>query len=283
MAVSTRSDFIDFIVPLYERLELYDRTRPPGDQPRNDAADPARNLPDGFIDAMKVREQVFVKEQGIPLEDELDKDDKHSYHWVVYASVPARKDSSATPAEGGHAEPPRRVSTSTKVPIGTIRLVPGTQDPYPKPSRFEEVDAAEVETRKSKREGKEAYVKIGRLAVVKEYRKAGISKLLIDTVLAFARENPSSLMPTFDPAMVEALRQLSNLGTSFDWKGLLLVHSQIGVQKVWRRYGFETDHSMGVWDEEGIEHVGMWKRLDMSGRRKSKAWQGSLSSPLGSP
>ena len=62
-------------------------------------------------------------------------------------------------------------------------------------------------------------------------------------------------------------------GSSFDFKGLVLVHSQKGVQKVWRKYGFETDESMGTWDEEGIEHVGMWKRVDIAeGRRKSKIW-----------
>ena len=36
---------------------------------------------------------------------------------------------------------------------------------------------------------------------------------------------------------------------------------------------------MGHWDEEGIDHVGMWKRVDVSdGRRKSKVWLPS--SPL---
>lgn len=74
--ISTNSDFVDFILPLRERLALYDRTSPPAQQPKNDATDPAKSIPQGFIDAMMVREEVFVKEQGIALENELDFDDR---------------------------------------------------------------------------------------------------------------------------------------------------------------------------------------------------------------
>ena len=75
MAVSTQSEFVDFIVPLRERMRLYDLNSPPKDQPRNDAADPTKAIPQGFIDAMIVREEVFVQEQDIPLANELDDDD----------------------------------------------------------------------------------------------------------------------------------------------------------------------------------------------------------------
>ncbi|KAI7118167.1 hypothetical protein KC324_g18770, partial [Hortaea werneckii] len=44
MAMSTRSEFVDAVVPLFERLNLYDRTRPPYDQPQNDAADPTKRV-----------------------------------------------------------------------------------------------------------------------------------------------------------------------------------------------------------------------------------------------
>ena len=47
------------------------------------------------------------------------------------------------------------------------------------------------------------------------------------------------------------------------WKGLVLVHAQVYIEKVWARYGFVRDESMGVWDEEGIDHIGMWKRLEL--------------------
>jgi len=127
-----------------------------------------------------------------------------------------------------------------------------------------------------------AYIKLGRLAVIPEFRKAGISKLLIETALGFAKEHPYDIMPQFDPTKFEALRQEYDRGIGMDWRGLVLVHSQVGVQKVWRRYGFEKDESMGVWDEEGIDHVGMWKKMDISAsRRRSKAWLPN--SPIGSP
>lgn len=73
-----------------------------------------------------------------------------------------------------------------------------------------------------------------------------------------------------------ALEQLQQKGVGMDFRGLICIHAQTGVQKVWRKYGFETDEGMGTWDEEGIEHVGMWKRVDVSNaRRKSKAVIGS--------
>lgn len=285
MAVSTRSEFVDFIVPLHDRLELYDRTNPPADQPANDSADPAKAIPQGFIDAMLVREEVFVKEQGVPLENELDEDDARSFHWVAYASIPAKQD--AASASNGHADHSmRKMSASTKIPIGTIRLVPPPHPPHPVPGSHHKADALEGEGSSlniSIDHVAEAYVKLGRLAVIKEFRKAGISKLLIETAFGFARDHPYDILPHYDPSRVEALRQESDHGRRIDWNGLVLVHAQTGVEKVWKKYGFERDASMGVWDEEGIDHIGMWKRLDVSrGRRKSKQWP-QLTSPLASP
>lgn len=55
------------------------------------------------------------------------------------------------------------------------------------------------------------------------------------------------------------------------WKGLVLVHAQADIENVWKKFGFEKDESMGTWDEEGIVHLGMWKRIQMEpeGRKKS--------------
>lgn len=258
MAMSTRSEFIDFIVPLRERLKLYDATRPPTDQPKNEATDPAKGIPQGFIDAMIVREEVFVKEQGVPLENELDEEDPRSFHWTAYASIPVKVQSPDLKPHDEKMDTKRRKSASTKIPVGTIRLVPPPHAEHP--NGHQETDVHKVN---------ETYVKLGRLAVIKEFRKAGIAKLLIDTALAFARDNPYEMLPSYeDQAHMEKV-----LGVSLDFKGLVLVHAQTGVQKVWRKYGFETDESMGTWDEEGIDHVGMWKRLDVTdGRRKSKVW-----------
>jgi len=285
MAVSTRSEFVDAIQPLHERLKLYDRSKPSSEQAKNDAADPAKAIPQGFIDAMTVREEVFVQEQKVPLENELDDDDERSFHWVVYASIPVKQKSPELPHQNGHADPNRRISTSTKIPIGTIRLVPPPHAPHPTPGTHHKADALDGDLRKDStavHDGKEAYVKLGRLAVIPEFRKAGISRLLIETALAYARDHPYDLMPRHDPTKVEALRQESDRGVGMDWRGLVLVHAQVGVQKVWKRYGFHTDESMGVWDEEGIDHVGMWKRIVVSdARRRSKPWLPGT--PLASP
>ncbi|KAK3654410.1 hypothetical protein LTR56_004040 [Elasticomyces elasticus] len=287
MSVSTRSDFVDFIYPLWERLELYDSTKLSSDQPKNDAADPTKAIPQGFLDAMSVREQVYVEEQGVPLENELDDDDKRSFHWTVYASVPSKNSTPLVQAVENGNQNGRRVSSSTKIPIGTIRLVPPPHAPHPSPNSHHKTDAVNGDVRKhstSVHDGKEAYIKLGRLTVIPPYRKAGISKLLIETALAYARNHPYEVMPGWDPAKFESLKQDSDLMSRVDWKGLVLVHAQVGVQKVWRRYGFETDESMVSWDEEGIEHVGMWKKLDVSaGRRQSKIWLGGMGSPLLSP
>ena len=259
MSVSTRSEFVDFIVPLRDRLKLFDSSRPATDQPKNDATDPARAIPQGFIDAMTVRQEVFCGEQQVPMENELDEDDQRSFHWTAYASIPVKSNSPDRKPHDNQADAGRRISASTKVPIGTIRLVPPPHHAHPNGKYTTDVQ-----------KDNESYVKLGRLAVIKEFRKAGISKLLIETALTFAREHPYELMPQLEPSLME---HLNHDGALLDFKGLVLVHSQTGVQKVWKKYGFETDESMGKWDEEGIEHVGMWKRVDTTaGRRKSRPW-----------
>lgn len=254
--MSSRSDFVDFITPLRERLKYYDPSRPPIDQPKNDAADPARAVPQGFIDAMIVREAVFVKEQGVALVDELDDADPICFHWVAYASIPtkARNKANSPNLLPRDEKMETNKSASTKIPIGTIRLVPG---PYksPHPNGKWETDI---------HKNNELYVKLGRLAVIKEFRKAGIAKLLIDTALKFIREHPYDVQDREG----NDSHKIDSLG--LDFRGLVLVHSQTGAQKVWKRHGFETDDSMGTWIEECIEHVGMWRRVDVrEARRKS--------------
>ena len=55
-------------------LDGYDRKR--------GASEQAASIPKTFLDAMEVREQVFVFEQGVPLENEFDSDDARACHWV---------------------------------------------------------------------------------------------------------------------------------------------------------------------------------------------------------
>ena len=64
--------FIAFQGPT--NLDGYERKGKPSEQPAS--------IPQTFLDAMDVREQVFVIEQGVPLENEFDSDDARACHWV---------------------------------------------------------------------------------------------------------------------------------------------------------------------------------------------------------
>ena len=269
--ISTNSDFVDFILPLRERLTLYDATSPPDHQPKNDATDPAKAIPQGFIDAMSVREQVFVHEQGVPLENELDFDDRRCYTWTAYASVPGH----IKPVpEGGH--PLRKQSTSTKLPIGTIRLIPPPNSTTHAFDNHRNMDGTPFTGKKTSslvHDGREPFITLGRLAILKEFRGVGVSKLLIDSALTLAHDYPHIISEPPTTAHADDLN--AHLGITLDtnteWNGLVLIHAQIGLQKFWKRYGFEVDEAMGIWDEEGMDHVGMWKRLDLKKASKATA------------
>lgn len=274
--ISTNSDFVDFILPLRERLALYDVTSPPAHQPKNDATDPAKAIPQGFIDAMSVREQVFVHEQGVPLENELDFDDRRCYTWTAYASVPGH----IKPVpEGGH--PLRKQSTSTKLAIGTIRLIPPPNTTTHAFDKHRNMDGTPFTGKKITslvHNGSEPFVTLGRLAILQDFRKLGLSKLLIDSALTMAHDYPHIISERPNAVFAEDLRthlKIDDLGLKndedFAWNGLVLVHAQIGLQKFWARYGFEVDEGMGIWDEEGMDHVGMWKRLDLKKASKATA------------
>lgn len=63
--------------------------------------------PQTFLDAMVVREAVFVDEQKVALENEFDEEDPRCWHWVLYA--------------------PGELESEGVKPAGTIRLVPFPQ------------------------------------------------------------------------------------------------------------------------------------------------------------
>jgi predicted GNAT family N-acyltransferase len=269
--ISTNSDFVDFILPLRERLTLYDATSPPDRQPKNDATDPAKGIPQGFIDAMSVREAVFVQEQGVPLENELDFDDRRCFTWTAYASVPGH----IKPVpEGGH--PMRKQSTSTKLAIGTIRLIPPpntTNHAFDKHRNMDGTPYSHPTTKSSFHDGREPFLTLGRLAILREFRKVGVSKLLIDSALTMAHDYPHIISEPPSASLIEDLHAHLgvNLDTNTDWNGLVLIHAQIGLQKFWARYGFEVDEGMGIWDEEGMDHVAMWRRMDLKKASKKTA------------
>ena len=66
------------------------------------------------------------------------------------------------------------------------------------------------------------------------------------------------------PATLEAVR-LEGREEEERWRGLTMVHAQVSVEGLWARFGFREEFE-GVpkerrWWEEGIEHLGMWRRL----------------------
>jgi predicted GNAT family N-acyltransferase len=262
--------FIKFLEP--SKLDAYVRGKPHGEQ--------RASIPGTFIDAMEVREEVFVKEQGVPLENEFDADDGRACHWVVYASVNKTEEPEIR-AEDGELIQARRSSTRT-TPIGTLRLVPFPHDPHPeKGGRYwdgilegsEDKPQPNNEALLSKpfiidrpttfHDGKEPYVKLGRLAVVKEFRGHRIAGLLVKTALDWLKKNPSF----FNLSIKEM--GLDNVGAQTErdlpiWNGLICVHAQEHVERAWAKWGFEIDEGMGKWYEEDIPHVGMFQRLEIS-------------------
>jgi len=111
-------------------------------------------------------------------------------------------------------------------------------------------------------DGKEPYVKIGRMAVVKEYRGHNVSAQLWRAARTWLEQNPSF----FNPSVRElGLDQVGISGTDevLEWKGLVCCHAQEQVVKVYERWWFKVDEKMGRWLEEGISHVGMFIRVDI--------------------
>lgn len=213
------------------------------------------DTPDVFKDALTVREAVFVKEQGVPAEMELDADDARSCHWVIYDQAP------------GHTE---------VVPVGTIRMVPFPHAPHPLPGSSWDADEdskACMETPRpppyitdratSLHDGLEPYIKLGRLAVLKEFRGRKLANLLVNTAIEWAEKHSDYFNPS--PSRAPSAGRDFELDTyRTTWNGLICVHAQERVVDSWAKWGFVVDNRMGKWTEAGIPHVGMFKRVYVS-------------------
>ena len=99
-------------------------------------------------------------------------------------------------------------------------------------------------------DGKEAYIKIGRMATLASHRGQGIAARLVSGAMTWAGSHA---------------RELRGGSGEEGWKGLVLSHAQKEVVGWWAKMGFLLDEGMGVWWEEGIEHVGMWRRVVVGG------------------
>lgn len=189
-----------------------------------------------FNDAMKIRVRVFVDEQRCSARAEIDSDDPRSWQWVIYGSS---------------------LPTTSPIPVGVIRLVPPPQLPqeiltHPNHSATPDFPAYDWVH--------EPCVKLTRVAVMPEYRGLGLGRRLVDTALDWASRHAVEI----DEAIAQLARESHWTGTYSRWQGLVLVHAQVDVERMYKALGFETEESLGRWYEEGIEHVGMYRRIEVA-------------------
>ncbi|KAI0186572.1 acetyltransferase [Xylaria flabelliformis] len=109
-------------------------------------------------------------------------------------------------------------------------------------------------------DGKESYVKLGRVAVLPEYRGRGIADQLWNAARQWLEQNPAFFNPSVKEWGMDVMK-VDNTRDVPEWNGLVCVHAQEPVVKVYERWGFRLDRGMGKFYEENIPHVGMWIRL----------------------
>jgi predicted GNAT family N-acyltransferase len=240
-------------------IDTYDRRQPASQQPTS--------IPDVFRDAMAVREVVFVEEQGVPLAMELDADDARSCHLVLYDQAPDRPKA---------------------VPIGAIRIVPFPHDPHPLPgSSWDVGENSEgltltlesppfiIDRVTSFHDGQEPYIKLGRLAILKDSRGRKLSDLLVNSAIEWAEKHPEYFNLSASRSYADS-KSLELDAYRTTWNGLICVHAQEYVANAWAKWGFVVDEGMGKWTEAGIKHVGMFKRINVS----KKATNGTVLSGI---
>ena len=111
-------------------------------------------------------------------------------------------------------------------PVSVIRIVPPPHGDHP--NGFSDPK-------------EEPYVKLGRVATIASHRKKGLSRRLTEEAFQWLAANKEQVAVGYD--------------------GLVLCHAQVVVENMYAKLGFVTDEKLGRWDEEGIEHLGMWKRV----------------------
>jgi predicted GNAT family N-acyltransferase len=259
---STQKPEYTFITTSYPPILLSNNDKtPPTTTPRTKLLRPTPTNPSPatnhpvFTAAMHIRTEVFVKEQFCDEEGELDCDDERSWGWVVYA----------VPKEAGHQDG----GEGRGEPVGTIRVVPpphvshshltNTSPPASAAVAAEEANGEQYDLQH------EPYIKITRVAVLAAFRGYGLSRLLMRTVEEWASQNRDVIDAMYiKVASQQRGTELAGTeGREERWNGLIGLHAQVQVERMYAAMGYETDESMGRWDEEGIEHVGMFKRVDV--------------------
>lgn len=224
-------------------------------------------VPSVFLEAWAVRNAVFAEEQKCSAAEEIDADDPRSWHWVAFAASREPDDSRADAKELGGGK---------TVAAATIRLVPvSSPSPHGEDHAITNVEGPSHAPTQMWN-GHEPYIKLGRLATLPAYRGLGLARLLVNAALEWAVENASTLRAADNLTFGEEKRdegderhegegKEENNGNGKDngWNGLVLLHAQTTVESFYRRSGFVTDVGMGRWYEAGIEHLAMWRRLEL--------------------
>ncbi len=222
-------------------------------------------IPAELVSAISVRFAVFVNEQQFSSENEIDSDDARSWHWVALAT-PREGDSPSGAERHVHGNEEEEVREQTVA--ATLRLVPYSSHPPPPdspgdpPGRPAEAPCLR---QTAQWDGREPYIKIGRLATLPSHRRMGLGKLLVQSAVEWAGRNRETLHPR------KGEQANGNTGEAREdqWDGLILIHAQKAVQGFWERVGFVMDEGLGTWCEEGVEHVGMWNRASVPQRKQS--------------
>ncbi len=165
--------------------------------------------------------------------------------WVVTAAEGA--DPSAPPVLPTASTPPSQLTFVPAKEPAPGEGPRGEREPEPTP-------AGDRAT--SLHDGKEPYVKLGRIAVLAPYRSARIGRYLVQTTLDWIRTHPTY----FD----EHGAASAAAAATTKFSGLVCVHAQTHATGFYTRLGFVVDEGMGTWWEEGIPHVGMFLRLDLA-------------------
>ena len=248
--------------------------------PDNDRKDANRNIPYAFQDAMTVREEVFVHEQNVPAENEVDEEEGRCWHWVVYVNENMDHNAKKRQNQEWEEEDCNRIEKiemkRNVKPVATVRLVP--------PPHTEHYNSVEPSTlsapgttssRASKSSGddaltgnaskKESYVKLGRLAVLSSHRRKGLAAYLVRTCLGWATTHQDEIDRFAGHAAVCGHEERCDQKKQH-WQGLVRIHAQADVIRWYERQGFKLDRDeegevRPGWDEEGIWHLGMWTRV----------------------
>ncbi|KAJ9129598.1 hypothetical protein NKR19_g10288 [Coniochaeta hoffmannii] len=238
---------VSFQPPPMEALSRYDRSRLPTDQ--------YYNIPQTFRDAMIVRQQVFVQEQRVPMHYEYDEDDPRSAHWVLYSQTAAALIPVGTIRLVPFPHPAHPVSGGVYVDGRLVAVNPVSAYPPPTGNSVPADRSTTYHNYNSNSNGSEPYLKLGRLAIVPSHRGRRLAGVLINAAIDWAVRNSAYFNHEHGP----------------EWKGLVLIHAQKSAVRVWRYAGFIEDEGMGSWWEEGMEHVGMYRRVNVDVEEEVRA------------